>query len=812
MAMPPLKNLRPDPDRFFRRLGRAVTRRPRLWAALIVALNLGLAAGLANLSVDVSARGLLRPKDPILERYYAFWELFGRDDLILVALEPEEVFEPGFLAELAALHRRIQDELPHLARVASLINARVVLSQEGRIEVKRFLESLPRTPGEADRLRREALSNPLWRNLLVSADGRATLILIELDPYSSQGQGGEVLSGFGARPAGGNPPGPRAGFITRQESREIVPALKKILASQPMRARVFAAGEQVLSHELTGTTLQDTRRFLGLAFLTNFLCLYLMFRDRMGVLLPLAVVLLSLMAALGLMGYLGTPLKLPSMIMPTFLLVVGLADSVHLLSGFKEAYARSGERRGAIIEALAHNGTALTATSVTTALGLSSFAAAEIAPLAELGLYASAGVMIALINSVCLLPALVAACPAGFIRADRSWGGGEGFRRLAGVLARLSTGRPRLILALTGVVMAVSLAGALRLSFSHDLLSWLPADHRARRSTQWIDQRFGGTVALEMIVRTEAKNGLHDPELLRNLDLLARDLESGAGLQQPAGKVSSVVDLLKEVNQALHGNSPDHRRLPDRPGLVAQEFLLLEGLNPGDLEKVVDQLHSQARLTIRVPWQDAFDYLAYLKEVREAAGRRLGRGAEVTLTGAMSLLSRVLGAAIISMTRSYLTAIITISLAMIVTLGSLRLGLASLIPNLAPILVVLGLMGWLGWPLDLSTLLIGSIALGLVVDDTIHFMIHFKRFYRWSGDGPEAIRRTLLTAGRAITVTSLVLVLGFLVFGLASMRNIVHFGLLTSLVIVLAWAADFLVSPAVVAVLGRFDRRKAGDG
>ena len=208
-----------------------------------------------------------------------------------------------------------------------------------------------------------------------------------------------------------------------------------------------------------------------------------------------------------------------------------------------------------------------------------------------------------------------------------------------------------------------------------------------------------------------------------------------------------------------------------------------------------------ARLTIRLPWRDTLVYVPFLRDTEQRFRTTLGAGVDITTTGVMSILSRTLDAAIRSAAKSYVIAFVVITLMMIVLIGKLKLGLASMLPNLTPIIVTIGLMWWIGIPLNMFTMLVGSIAIGIAVDDTIHFMHNFRRYFAETGDVRVAVNRTLHTTGRAMLVTSVVLAIGFYIFLFASLNNVIQFGLLTGTAIVLALLADFLLAPALMVLL-----------
>jgi predicted RND superfamily exporter protein len=269
------------------------------------------------------------------------------------------------------------------------------------------------------------------------------------------------------------------------------------------------------------------------------------------------------------------------------------------------------------------------------------------------------------------------------------------------------------------------------------------------------------------------------------------------------GKTVSVVDVLKEINQALHNGRADSYAIPGNRDLIAQEFLLFENSGSDDLEKVVDRQFSTARLSAKVPWSDFQTYQGFVQDLGDRARQILPGHAQVTTTGMLVLLTESVVALMNSMATSYAIAGVVITLLMILMLGNLKIGLVSMIPNLFPIVVTLGLMGWFDIPVDMFTLLIGSIAIGLAVDDTIHFMHNFKRYYGHSGNARWAVCESLRTTGRAMLFTTLVLVAGFWLFMFASLDNLFYFGLLTGMTILLALAADFVLAPALMVLFAR---------
>jgi len=357
--------------------------------------------------------------------------------------------------------------------------------------------------------------------------------------------------------------------------------------------------------------------------------------------------------------------------------------------------------------------------------------------------------------------------------------------------------------AVWGALICVALLGTTFIRLSHSPYEWFPEDHPARVASEIVNDEMNGSLFIEFLVDSGSENGLHDPDLLRRLDDI-RERASGARTHDMyVGKTVSVVDVVKETHQALNENQPAYHAVPDDPRLVAQELLLFENSGSDDLENVVDPSFQVARVTMKLPFLDAVNFPPLYDILRTEVTAALGDRAEFTLTGLGVLAGETIVAAMNSMLRSYAIALAVICPLLILLIGNLRLGLVAVIPNLAPIILVLGLMGWTGMPLDMLTMLIGSIAIGLAVDDTIHFMHNFRRYYEQSGDVDIAVRETLTTTGQALLFTSLVLSSGFFLYWFATMSMLHNFGVLTAFTIIAAFLADILLAPALMVLVTR---------
>lgn len=803
-----MSRLRDRSGVWFESLGHFVCRHRFKAALAVLALTASLASQLPKLRTDTSNEGFFFRSDPVLLKYNAFRDQFGRDELIIVAINPANIFDEKFLLKLKAFHEDLEKEVPYVEKITSLINAHSIRGEGDELIVEDLLVDWPSVPRDMDELRKRSLATPVYRNTLISEEGRVTAVLIRLRHYSN-GLGVNTLAGFDDVNNLSVSQAPKqVQYLSDEENSAAVAAVRKVLERhRGPDVEIHLAGSPVCSDTLKYCTIKDMRKFTALALGSIAVCLFLLFRTPAGVLLPLVTVVLALLSTLGCMAIFGVFIKLPTQVLPSFLLSVGVSDSVHILAIFYQRLKHGVTKEEAIAYALGHSGLALVLTSITTAGGLLSFAFADVAPVSDLGIFASLGVMFALVYTLIFLPAMLAFLPMKAVGTGPGNIKGKRWDQLLARIGEIAANHPIKVLAVTGGLLIVAIVGAMQLEYSLHALGWLPESSEVRQATETVDRELKGSVSLEIIVDTGLKSGLYDPATLNKLDSLAREIETVHRNNLFVGKALNVTPVLKMTHQALNENRKEFYTIPQNRKLVAQEFLLLENSGYRGLEDWVDSQFQKARLSLKVPVLDATEYIGFIRDV-EQRFQEVFPNAEITVTGTVPLLARAARAIISSMAKSYIIAFVAIMLLMITALGSLKIGMVSMIPNMLPIILCLGIMGWLKLPLDVFSMLVGSIGIGLAVDDTIHFMQNFRRYFQATRVTRTAIRSTLQTTGRAMLFTSMVLCSGFFLFMFSSMNNLVNFGLLTGLVIFMALLADFLVAPALMVMITRSKEKR----
>ncbi len=784
------------------------------WAAITISLlfTAFFVSYLPQLTLDNSTEAFLHPDDPASIRYRAFRDRFDRDDRIILALAPEDAFNVDFLQKLRRFHIALENELPYIEDVTSVFNARSTRGEGDRLIVEDLLEGwLNQWPSDAEAqlvgLRERVLANPLYVNNLVSEDASLTTITLKPFTYSAlndEQASDDALAQFESEDSATPVEPPE--MLTAKENDELLAEVRAIIESYQSPAfPIHLAGGLAMTDHINRAMEQDMGTFMVFSLLIMLGLLFALFGRLSGSLLPIFVVSLSVLSTVGIMIMIGIPGSTAVQILPVFLLSVGICDAVHILTIVYQRLRVGDTQDDAVVYAIGHSGLAVVMTSLTTAAGMASFAVAPMAPVAQLGTIAPIGVMLALAYTLVLLPAILSVVPLRQPKAGSSSLSDALTRTLVRV-GDMSADNPMRVLFATAGVLCFFAYGVTLTEFSHRATDWFPVDDPMRISALMLDERLRGTMSLEVVLDTGRENGLMDPDVLARIDAAARHAETIVSGELFIGKATSIVDVVKEINQALNENQASFYRLPEDRQLIAQELLLFENSGVDDLEELVDSQFQIARLSLRAPFVDAMLYAPFIDRVADELGEILGDDIKLEMTGFMPVLATVISAMITSMARSYAIALLIITPLMILLLRDVRLGLMSMIPNLIPVLIVVGMMGWLGMPIDASTMMIGAMVIGLAVDDTIHFMHKFRIYYSETADSKLAIRATLESTGAALLFTSLVLAGGFGVFLLASMVNTQRFGLLAATGAIVAFLADLIVAPALMTLATRRDR------
>jgi predicted RND superfamily exporter protein len=758
-------------------------------AAMLVAT--GYFASLTRF--DNSFQAYFSTGDRTYEEYLRFRDDFGSDELAYILYEaPDEEhgpFDLEVMRKIAALTRALEEEVPFVKKVTSLTNVEYIEGVEDGVEIYDLLEEFPETQEELLAVREKALRKQMYIGNIVNADATYAAIVLETERSSI-----DPLEDLRLDPEGGD-------GLENLYPQVTYFAIEDILARPEYEGIVFHHVGDVALNSVYNGIIGPEAGWLGLiTFVVIGVLLAFFFRRPVGVLGPFAVVILSMMVSFATAGVMGWNLDLMVIMLPTLMIAVGVADSVHLISEFRALHAELGDRREAARQSLYLVGTPCLLTSLTTAAGFASMSIAPIKAISHFAVYAAIGVLAAFFLSVTVLFVFLSfgrrthATPATEERIARAKGG----RRVLGALAavaRFDVTYRKPILYASGAIFAFSLFGIARLTVDSNFLTEFDRQEPIRVATEFADEIMGGSGSFVYVFDTGEPEGIKDPEVLREVERLQNHAEANGGLVK---KTTSIVDILKDLNQSFNEDDPAYYVLPETREMIGQFLLVYEMSGGEEIADFVTGDFSRTNLEVRTKLKET----SVMRQIPDDLAGHLADqpvvASELNLTGMGSLWLAMEKHITTSQIRGFALALAVIAALLCFVFRSIRLGMIAMVPNLAPVIVTLGAMGWLGIPLDYVRLLIASVAIGISVDDTIHHVTRFDMEYRRTGSYERALHSAMVEVGRALVITSVVLVVGFLVFLFSRLDTLQTFGLLLSGTIVTALIADFVLMPALV--------------
>ncbi len=790
-----MKNWRTNIEILFKKTGLHIYANPIAYLLFILSFSILIISYLPNIKVDMSPEAALHPNDPVLIEYEEFLQKYGSDTNIIVAIKSDNIFSHDFLNKLIKLHNILEEDVPAIDQIKSLVNVRNIRGEDDNVIIEGLLAKWPQSDHELRQTKIRALSNSFYKHLYISEDGDMTTIVLEASAYSSEEDEFEIF--FKEKSEAQSIP------ISNSENYARIVKLNTIIQQfDSPDFKIYVTGPPIVLNELTQTMASNIKIFIILSFLIIVFILYILFRRISGILLPLSIVFLTVLLTFSFMALFQTPITVTSQILPSFLIVVGISDSIHILTVFYKKLEQYQDKKRAIIEALGHSSLAITLTTFTTAIGLSAFTLSDVAVISQLSIYTTIGVIIALVLTIVLLPALIAILPIknGTISNKEKPSTDDSLDYLFDRITIIVLHHAHKIVYGFLILSIISVIFSLQLRSSYFPLKWLSEDNTLRVATELIDKEMKGSVLLEILIKTNTENKLYSTDFAHLVDnFVTKGDQINADNYYP-GKAIAYTDIVKEINKALHGNDQAFYHIPKSDQLIAQELLLFESSGQDDLNQFVDSSYSTARISILLPRSDAVDDIVLINKIEEHIKTLFSPQYSIVFTGGVPLVTKVVKVFMDEFISSYLIVYGVITIMMILLLGNFRIGLISMIPNIFPVLIGLGYMGLCDIPIGIMTILTGTIAIGLSVDDTIHFMHHFKRNYKKTEDIETSIRLTLRTTGRAILFTSIILTLGFIILVLASMQNIINFGMILSIIIIMAFLADIILAPALMVL------------
>ncbi|ELR73474.1 hypothetical protein C900_04326 [Fulvivirga imtechensis AK7] len=707
--------------------------------------------------------------DPELEYYLEFQKTFEPDNnYLLIGLQnSSSVFDSAFLGKVDSLTRMLSKS-SHIETIASLTNfKRPVIGPAGFYKIPVIHPSLP------ERYTADSISifkNGQLTGALISNDARSTAVIIHHHNLQEKYEVDQFLS-----------------HINHSISQFYFP--KVHLAGKVHAQRVFI---ETMQYELV--------LFLSASVVLVIIFLAIAFRSLWGIIIPLIVVMLSTLWILGIMGLVNKPLDILMVLLPTIMFVVGMSDVVHINTKYIEQLRLGESKIKALTTTVKEVGLATFLTTLTTAVGFATLMTASIHPIREFGLYTAIGVFIAFVVAFSLLPASLLLLPQPKISKKlvhrSAW-----FGFLSRSFIRIARKR-YIVIGISLLLIAVSCYGISKVAINTYLIEDLPEDNPLKEAFTFFDLEFGGSRPFELTVTAQNQSAnVFDSAVLQQINMVQKYIEG----EIQVGNVISPVTVVKGLNQAVNGGASGAYQLPssERDWKQINRYLK-RFLRGGDLKGIITEDGKTARISGRVGDIGSAISLENTKALQAFIARNTDTTvAKFRVTGTSNLIDKNNEYLARNMFEGLGIAFLVVAAIAGLLFKSLRMILITLIPNVIPLLIVAGIMGIFGITLKLSTSVIFTIAFGIAVDDTIHFTSKLKLELAKGKSLLYALKRTYLSTGKAIIVTSIILSGGFLILILSSFGGTFYTGLLVSLTLIFALIIDLSLLPVLVLLFFR---------
>lgn len=770
-------------NRWFFHVGDQIIRH-RWWVlgAFVLLLAVG-ANGMRMLNVKTSWEDYFLEDDPMLLQTKEFKEVFGNDNYAAVLLECDNIFTKEKLELIRQLSNEMMDSITYADKITSLTDIEFMEGNEEGMTLEQIVpEEIPGDPAGLAEVRRRAFLKPNIAHRLVSQDGRLSWILLKLTPFPETG-GAEKATGEELRH-----------IITKPEYASLHPK---------------GAGMPYLTERKMDWIDHELPLVMGLAVALAILVLALATRSIRGVIVPVITAFSAIIMAYGLTGYLHLSIDSGMMLVPMLLaFAVSVAYNIHIHSYFRRQMRLHGKRKQAAIETISETGWPILFSALTTLVALLSFLAIPMAPMHFVGIATASSVFFAFFITIMVMPTLLS---LGKDKQPKEHASEEGKHWLDRKLERFGSGvlqHERLVWIIFFAVTTVMVYGFTKVEPAFDV------ERTQGRRIQYIqdilevaESELGSIYSYDIMIEFPGEGQAKTPQSLRALDSLAR-LADGYVLTK---RTTSVLNILKDLNQTLHADNPAYYRLPETSDEIAQQLLLYENAGGSEAENWMDYDYRFLRLRVEMVNYNSAEIEREMNELVSVASRLLPN-AKVTPVGTMPQFSVMMQYVVRGQIVSFLLSLLIIGVLMMVVFGSVRVGLIGLIPNIMPALAVGGLMGFLNYPLDMMTATIMPMILGLAVDDTIHFINHGHLEFDRQRNYRSAILKTFRIVGTPIVLTSVIISSNFAAYCISDGMMFVHMGILSVAGMLTALLADLCITPLLFRrfkIFGKEEEKEA---
>lgn len=743
------------------------------WLSFVACLLISIiaAAGGANLQFNGNYRVFFGDNDPKLIAFDKMQATYNKSDNVAIVLAPKDgdVFSQQTL-ELVWRLTNDAWQVPHSLRVDSITNYQHTSSADDDLLVEDLLLELEDiSPQKIEQIKTVALSSPLMLDKLIARNGNATVVNITVQQ-------------------------PGIDFIKElPEVGEHVDALlDKYRLSYP-QVDIYASGVISMNRAFAGESQRDASTLVPLMFAAIVVVLALLLRSVSATIATLVIIIASIASTMGIAGWIGIDLTTTTVNVPTIVMTLAVADCVHLVSGVLYYMHQGQDKISSIIKSYQVNFNPILLTSVTTSIGFLTLNFSYSPAMNDLGNLVAIGVMLAFVLSVTLFPAILALIP---LKARDQSMSQNGFANFANFIIT----RYKKVTVIASLII-IALSSQLLTNVVNDVpLEYFSKKTQFRQATDFMSEHLSGISHLDFAIDSGQENGVNEPAFLQTV----ADFELWLLSLPETDYVSAITTTIKRLNKNMHGDDPGYYKLPLSRELSAQYLLMYEMSLPYglDLNNQLNVDKSATRVSANFSNLGSNEIIS-LEQRSKAWFSTHAPHLTVDIASTNLVFAHIGDRNMTSMLMGAAIALVLISVLVGLSLKSLRLGLISLVPNIAPAAIGFGIWGIFDGQINLALSVVTSITLGIVVDDTIHFLSKYQLAKKSGLSTREAIHSSFAHVGRALTITTIVLTIGFMVLTLSSFKMNADMGLLTAIIIVIALIVDFILLPAILLIFDR---------
>lgn len=737
-------------------------RRPWLSLTFLLLGSMLAATQLTELRVRVSADEMLVIDDPQRAYYEEVKATFGEEQVVLLVLEDQQLLAPDKLQALQAVVGELQS-LPFVDRVESLFSTPHVRTVDGYLNKEPYLATLPESAEAGKALLEQASTNPLIRNVLVSASGDAMAVAIVLKDTATPTPDIELTAAI---------------------DRAIRPLAQVYEHSYPI-------GFAQVRTEIAERVMSEQRDLMPIAVAALLIALFLLLRQLIDIITPLLTAGISILWTFGLMGWLGVPINVVTSTIPILLIVVGSTEDIHLLAEFRRAQRCGDDTKTALRHMARKMGRTILLTFITTYAGFLSVGLSGIEVLSQFGLVASTGLAFNFIVTAVFIPAALALTGRWQLDGRSRLFEEKAFRWAAAYWQFLTTHRWHAFFALS-LCAAVAATGIPRIVINHNPIDSLGETSPLARQIEELNEKFAGLESVSVVIESGIQDTFLHARYLEELVKVQRYVQS----MDSSMSVTSFADYLALLNNAFQERP--NAGVPTTNDEIAELMIFLDH---NRVSSYVTEDYSKTRILIRHDIATTSRLKAMSRQLRTFLDEQLDPGLTATITGDSMLTLSATKSMIFGQLQSILMILTLFVLIIAFLFTDLRVGLLAAVPNIFPVIMLFGVMGYADIPLNIGTTMAAAIAIGIAVDDTLHFMLRYNQELRISKNDTRAMQNTIYEEALPVVSTSIALTAGFLVFALSDFPPVAQFGLLSALVISSALLADLIITPLTISSL-----------